>query len=53
MSTFQFKFKANRSAAEVQTGAVNADTLTQALALVREEHGANILILGYNSFPNF
>lgn len=53
MNTFQFKFKTSRSVSDVQTGSVNADNLQAALTRVREEYGAGIVILGYNTFPNY
>lgn len=53
MNTFQFKFKASHFVSEVQTGSVHADNLHDALRRVREEHGSSIVILGYNTFPNY
>ena len=51
MSNYEFTFK--RADGSNGKGTVRGNSLTQALAEIRKDEGADIKILGYNQFPPF
>ena len=51
MSNYEFTFK--RADGSNGKGTVRGNSLTQALAEIRKDEGADIKILGYNQFPAF